>query len=463
MIASLATRALAFISIPVYTNLLSENDYGIIAIFFGLVSVFSTLLTLNCDTAVHRYFFDKKSNTDFKQFVGTTTMLCLIIIIVNSIIILSFAQQIADIVELPLITIKLLLPLVIINIIGLLFAQIYQPQKLSKPIAKSSLTRVYLGFIVSISIILMLSTDKYLGQILGQIIAGMAMIVYWVIKISPFFSLAFKKKHIKYILSFSIPLMPYMLSGVIVDQFGKIAIGHDLGPSEAGFYALAISISSLTAILTEVTNQAWFPYYIEYMQAKDYQSHDNDLKRILKISSLFGLVIACFGYEIGSILANKNFTSALYLVPILVIGYLFHQIAYAYFRNFVFAKKTGYMSIIIILAGCTTILLNILFIPKYGINGAAVSVVLSYVLMAVLAYLSSKYVIKVHSIRISELLKPAMVVVFGTVPLYYIQFIDSYGLVLLCKIMLFISLGYIVIRSEIVYIRTFIHEIFKKK
>lgn len=461
MIANLATRALAFVSIPVYTNLLNETDYGVVAVFMGLVSIFSSILALNCDTAVSRYYFDRKSDTDFKEFVGTTVVLCSIIATLTSALIYLNIPFIAKLVDLPQVTIKLLVPLVLLNIIGLLFSQIYQPQKLSRPIAISSLTRVYLGFAISIGIILVMSTDKYLGQISGQIIAAAAMLFYWTKKIAPFFSFSFKKEHVNYILKYSVPLIPYVLSGVIVEQFGKIAVGSDIGLSQAGFYSLAVSIASLTAIVTEVTHQAWYPYYVEYMKSGNYQAHDNDLKRIFKISVVFGLFISCFGQEIGNILAKSNFTSALYLVPVLVIGYLFHQLSYAYMRNFSYILKTGYMSIIVIAAGCSNVLLNILLIPRFGINGAALSMMLSYTLMAILSWSFSTFLLKSHGIKILTLLKPLSVVILAILPLYFILGIDNFLLRFASKLFLFAILSTLLLYNERIIIIHFIRKFIK--
>lgn len=462
LIANLATRALAFISIPVYTRILSETDYGIVAVFMGLISILSSILALNCDTAVSRYYFDKKSDTDFQQFIGTTVVLCFMIVFVTSGLIYLNIDLFTRLVGLPASTLVLLVPLVILNIVSLLFSQIYQPQKLSKPIAMSSLTRVYLGFGASIGLIFMMSSEKYMGQICGQIIAASMMLFYWIRKIRPFFRLSLKISHIKYILTYSVPLLPYVLSGVIVEQFGKIAIGSDIGLSQAGFYSLAISIASLTAIITEVTHQAWYPYYIEYMDAKDYESHDKDLKRIYTISVVFGLFISCFGQEIGMLLAKKDFTSALYLVPILVIGYLLHQLSYAYMRNFSYVKKTWYMSVIVIFSGGTNVLLNILFIPRLGILGAAIAVVLSYCIMALLSWSLSSFVLKIHGIKLLTLIKPLVLIVLSIIPLYYMLSIEDIFIAFGLKLFLFFALIFLLLYKDRNYVFIFVKGIVNK-
>ena len=72
LLANLATRALAFISIPIYTRVLSTEDYGITAVFLSAVGILNGLIALNFDTSVSRYYYDKTSDADFKTFVGTS-------------------------------------------------------------------------------------------------------------------------------------------------------------------------------------------------------------------------------------------------------------------------------------------------------------------------------------------------------------------------------------------------------
>lgn len=436
LIASLATRALAFISIPVYTRLLSTEDYGIVSVFLGIVSILNVLVAFNFDTSISRYFYDKTSDSDFKNFVGTTLISSLFFIILSSIVFFYFADKFSIYLNLPVRVVYFLVPMATLNLIGLIFIQIYQPQKLSKPVALSSLFRVYLGFACSISLILIFKSERYLGQILGQILAGILMLFYWGRKIYPYVKLKFNRSHLKYILSYSVPLIPYALSGVLIEQFGKITLGKVDGISQAGFYTLAVSVASITAIVTEVTHMAWYPYYMEYMKSQNYKQHDKDLFRIFKLTLVAAMSVAAFGHEIGLILAKREFTSALYLVPILVLGYVFHQFSYAYMRNVSYVKKTVYMSLIVLSAGIINVLLNSFFIPLFGEVGAAASFVISYLCMALGSWSISFFILKVHCISIKKMFGLVLLLIFFIVPLFFIFNLENY----LLKISLKVSL-----------------------
>lgn len=65
LFATMATKALAFISIPVYTRLLSYIEYGIINVFMSTVGIVQVLLTLNTEVAISRYYYDGQKRTGF--------------------------------------------------------------------------------------------------------------------------------------------------------------------------------------------------------------------------------------------------------------------------------------------------------------------------------------------------------------------------------------------------------------
>lgn len=436
LLANLATKALAFISIPVYTRLLSPNDYGVISVFIGVVGILGSVMSFSADRSVSRYYFDQKGVEDFKQFVGTSSFLALVFFCINSVILVIFADEFGKLVGLNTNVVYLLIPVAFINIIGLTFQQIYGPIKKSRIIGLSSLARVYIGFILSIIFILLFKNHQYYGQILGQIIAGILMIVYWIRKIKPYFKFSFDKKYIKYIFTYSVPLIPYALSGVIIAQFGKIAIANAQGLSQAGFYSLAATVGGLVSIIIAVTHEAWNPYFMEYMNAKNYSQIDKDFSKIFRITVLSSIGISAFGKEIGILLAEKEFEASLHLIPIFTIGYVFYQFAYIYLRNFGYSKKTYFMTITVLISGVSNVLMNVFFIDKYGELGAAISFALSYVVMTFVAWFFNSFFVKLHSTKVRTVLIPILVVIPFYIILYAITYFELNFLSIFIKIVL---------------------------
>lgn len=461
LIANLATRALAFISIPLYTRLLTPNDYGIVSIYLGVVAILSSVIALSADRSVSRYYFDQKSAEDFKRFVGTSSILATVFFIINSILIIVFAEEFGKLTNLNTNTVYLLIPMSLINVVGLTFEQIYGPLKKSKIIAISSLTRVYIGFAISILLILLFKENKFYGQIIGQIIAGGLMIIYWGVKIRPYFKIAFDKSYLKYIFTYSIPLIPYALSGVIIEQFGKVAIGNSQSISTAGYYSLALTVGSLVSIAISVTHQAWNPYFMQYMNEKNYLQLDKDFIRIFKVTTVVAFSIATFGGEIGLLLAKREFLGSMYLIPVFTIGYVFYQLSYAYLRNFGYSRSTHYMTITVLISGISNVLLNVILIKPLGELGAAISFALSYIIMAILAGLINKYLVKLHSTPIKHMLIPIIISIPFYFSIYTLQYLDYFLISVVIKIILVTLFAGIILWNDRTEIYRYLNQLLK--
>ncbi len=303
-------------------------------------------------------------------------------------------------------------PMVLFTVSDAFFNQIYQPLLESKKIAIVTLLKAYVGFGLSVVIILILKDALYLGPILASIIIGLIFSIYFIIQLKPYFGPSFKKAHILYILHYSLPLIPYTLSGYILAQFDRIMINSYIGSSNAGLYSLAYNIGMLLSIVIGSLNAAWMPKYFEYMNRRQYEEHDRDVDRLFRLTLIAALFLIFFGKELGYVLAKENYHTALHIVPIVVMGYIFYAVFTIYSRNIGYAKKTVFSSIVLLTAGIANVALNAIYIPKYGYVAAAYTTLVSYFIMALMAWIVSKVILKLYSTPLRIILIP----LFFTIP-----------------------------------------------
>jgi O-antigen/teichoic acid export membrane protein len=423
----------------VLTRLLIPSEYGIISVFNSYVSLLSVVLTLNVHASVSRYFYEEKD--DFTIFLGTSTFLTLSIIIPASIVFYLLSNRLKGLFNLPSLVTVLMIPMVVVTVIDEFFNQVYQPLRESKRIAIVNMAKTYIGFGLSVIIIVLLKGELYLGPIFGSIIIGVFFSGYFIFKMKPYFKPAFKWTHIKYILHYSLPLIPYTLSGYILAQFDRIMINSYNGSGDAGLYSLAYNIGMLLSVVIGSMNAAWMPKYFEYMNRKQYREHDRDVDRLFRFSMIVAVFLILFGKEVGFLLAKSDYYAALHVIPIVVIGYVFFGIFTIYSRNIGYAKKTIYSSIILLTSGFTNVFLNALFIPKYGYIAAAYTTLVSYFLMAILAWIVSKLVLKMHSVPLKIILIPILMIVPFIAGYYVIEAMQPalYINILIKACMLFVA------------------------
>ena len=178
LFANIATQALGFISMPVYTHLLSSSDYGVYSTFTAVVGVATPVLFLSTHTAISRYYFEAKSGNDFKRFVGTTIVLSSITFIFLSVLYFLFLPQLSLLLNFDSLLTLMVLPVCLFTVVDSLFEQIYGPMLKSGKVAVVASVRAYLAFGISVVAILLLQEKKYYGQVIGSIGALFFLMTY---------------------------------------------------------------------------------------------------------------------------------------------------------------------------------------------------------------------------------------------------------------------------------------------
>lgn len=404
--AIVATKALTLISIPVLTRILgvTPSDYGVISLFTTYVSIFVILVTLNTYVGVGRYYYE--NSNDFNDFFGSTVNINLILLIPVSVIALCFTEQLAQWLGITPFLIVLMIPTIAISLASSIFNQVYSARQESSKISKYSIATAYIGFVLTVIFTLLNPKQKYLGSIYSQLITGLIFTILIFNSLKSFYKLTIRKAHIKYMFHYSIPLIPYFLSSVILAQFDRIMIAKYSNTSDAGLYSFAYNIGMIMTLIFSALNSAWIPKYYECFNSKnylEYNKHVNYINRLMLISAL-GLIY--FGKELGMILGSSSYHASLKIVPIIVIGYLFFYYFYIWMWNIDFAKKNLYSSLIVGIAGMINILLNIILIPRFGYVAAAYTTSISYFCMACFSYLVNRYILKLYAMPVKKLAGP---------------------------------------------------------
>ena len=402
--ANVAQKSLGLIALPVLTRLLSPAEYGIVSVFMSYVLILGVVLPLNSYTSIGRYWYERKD--DFNEFMGTTFCLVAATLGLSLLVFLAFRKLLSNILNLSETVVVLLLPFVVINIVGSVFRQVFEPQRRSGLIATLNTAQAYLGFAASVALVLMMQRERYYGVICGQLVIGIVASSVMTRQLLPHFKLAFDRKHLRYILGYSTPLIPYAISGVILAQFDRIMINGYIGAGAAGLYSLAYNIGMVLLLVNGAMLAAWTPAYFEDMDNKDYHKLDVDIDRIFRLILIGAMFLMLFGQEAGLVLADRKYHVALSIVPIVVFGYIFDALWQFWGRNIGYARKTIWAPIISLVAGTANIVLNVIFIPRYGYAAAAYTTVASYMLMAFMGWAVSKYILYLHTTPMRIILKP---------------------------------------------------------
>lgn len=428
--AEIGIKAIGLISIPIFTRILSTEEYGILNIFNSYIGIFSVILTLNLHSAIGRYFYENKP--DFKEFVGTTVCLVSLSYIISSIVSIALTDKISVYFNLNTHLIALILVSVLLSIIYSIYYQILVTQKKSREVSLISIIQNCIGFLGSVALVFYLPKAKYLGIILGYLFASFLVSIYSSLKLRSYIRLLPKLKHVVYIFKYSIPLIPYSLSGIILAQCDRIMIGSIKGLSDAGLYSFAYNIGMLLLMVIGATQTAIMPDFYKLIEKKEYRVLDNLVKKLFLIILVFSTGLIFYSKELVYILSDAKYHATYKIIPIIVIGYVFFSMFYIYIRYIDYTKKTIWSSVILLSSGLINIVLNASYIPKFGYVTGAYTTMISYGIMFILAWFVSKFILRQEITNVLLIIKP-LIAFLLFVLMYYVL-----DLVVLNSIVIFV-------------------------
>ena len=445
LIAQMVTTGLAFIAIPIFTRLFTQEDYGVISVYNAFLAIAVIVFSGNIYSSIARYYFEKKS--DFNEFLGTTFVLTLLFFSVGTTIFFLFYDIFSSSMKLPGILPFLLIFSSLFAISHSFYFQILISQKRSLESAIINILKGSFSLFLAILLILVLEENRYLGKIWGYLLVSFIFSLYFFIKILNHSKLSFKKDHIKFVLYYSVPLIPYTLSSTILAFFDRILINDVVNASSAGVYTLGYNVAAILSIVISATQAALLPDFFAFLNDKQYSRIDALVKKVFSVIvfAAFGLIL--FGREIVIILADVKFHEGLVVVPIVVIGWVFFGMFSVYIRYISYSKKTIYSSLVMIISGLSNIVLNIIFIPIYGYIAAAYTTAISYFILFLLTWCVPKFILKLKLTPIWILWKPTLllflfigissILTFGISNIFLL-----FGLKVILILVFFISLFY---------------------
>ncbi|MEX1513353.1 lipopolysaccharide biosynthesis protein [Enterococcus sp. C46] len=262
-------KGISFVTIPIFVNITSQAEYGLINNFTSFVSIFSLVVGLSLNSCVNNASFDY--HDEIKEFLSSVLFLAtssfLIFVFLGNIMFL-FRNSIFDMN--PLVFNLMLSQSFSTFLVAYVQAYFTIHFEHFKYLALSLISTT---LNVGISVLLMqtlLQSNKYLGRALGGALGLgiIAVILYMIIM--------FKGKKLidisywKYALKISLPLIPHTLSNVMLAQFGRIMINSSLGASQAGIYSYISNIGIILNVVWQSTNNAWVPWFYGEMNKKIY-------------------------------------------------------------------------------------------------------------------------------------------------------------------------------------------------
>lgn len=417
-------KGISVITTPIFTRILSTEEYGQFSVFSSWLSILTVFVTLNLGGGVYtRGLIKNKDNKN--SFIASMQGLTATLVFIWTVIYLVFKSMINEM--LGLTTVQVLAMLVLMWISAILgFWSTEQRTDLRYKLL------VVITLIVSVikptlGIFLVLHSDdkvtaRILGMLLVDVIAYAWMFIYHVYIGKRYFD----KAVWKYVILFNLPLIPHYLSMSVLNGSDRIMIGKMIGEGEAGIYNLAYSISQIMTIFNSALLQTIDPWLYKKIDANE----TSEITRIAYPSFLIictiNIILIAFAPEAVLIFAPSSYQNAKYIIPAVAMSVPF-MFAYNFFAVFEFYyEKTRYIATATIIGAIANIFLNYVCIKQFGYFAAGYTTLMCYMLLALLHYFFMNKLCKQNNIEKVYDEKKLLMIVFTFLILGF-MFLASYN------------------------------------
>lgn len=385
-ISNFLFRGAAFITTPLFTRLLTKQEFGAYNNFASWVAILTIITAFDAHTSIIRSKHDVKEDLDSYIYSILTlnslvTLCCYVCILIFK----PFFLRVFGFQE---------------EYIHIMFVYLFVSPAFNMLLTRSRAFYKYKLFALlsgistlgamGLSVVLVISMqNKLLGRVLGQYIpiSIISLVLYGIIIIH---GKKIRIKYWKYVVVLCVPLIPHLLSINILGTSARIMINNICGPEFTALYSIAYSCQQIASIIFDSINKAWAPWLLDSMHSKNYDSIKKASKPYFLIMALVICATLLVGPEIVWILGGESYMSAVNALPPLLISCAFQCVYTMYVNVEFYCKRTIPIAIATMVAAAINIALNYMLIPIWGYVAAAYATLIGYICMLVFHYITVK-------------------------------------------------------------------------
>lgn len=393
-ISNIIQKGIAFFSVPILTRIMPAEDYGEYSVFLSWYQIISIFATLNMWNYVLNNGMVKFEN-DRSGFLSSLQGLSTIITIGLFIIYLPFCKAWEKVSGLSFVA-------MLFMFLEFLFMPSYEYwcskerfEYKYKGVVTLSIAIALLIPLVSIPIVMM-SKNKGMAAIIVRCV--ISVLVY----IIPTAIIAFSGRKFysaeywKFALHFNMPLIPHFLSMIVLQQSDRIMISSLVGNDKAGIYSVAYTASSAIQVINSAILASFVPYTYKALKDKEYSGIRKNANYLVAFIAILNLILICVAPEAIKILGPNEYYEAIYVMPPVAVSGVFIFLFNLFANIEYYFEETKFVAMASIISAIMNIVLNAIFIPRFGFVAAGYTTLVCYFLYSLGHYIFMRIVCSKH-------------------------------------------------------------------
>jgi len=379
-IGKICTQMITFFLLPIYTAVLSTEEFGIVDLLNTLVSLCIPLITFQIEQALFRHLIDSRNDEQeikniFSTTIFTTIMQSIIYLILFFVISLFIHNEYK----------YFLATNVIAAIFSSIMLQISRGLGDNKKYTVASFLTAITTVILNVIFIVFLKFGAY-GMLSATLIGNIVCSIYIFMVKKVYKYISFKRysnKLLKKLWKYSLPLVPNALSWWVFNSSDRIIVSSVLGIAQNGILSASHKFSTVYITIYNVFNMTWTETASLHINDKDNNEFFSKIINIvLKLFSAICFGIIAFMPFIFPLMINEKFGEAYNQIPILMLASLFNVVVGLISVIYIAKKDTKAVAKTSVFAAIINLVVNLCLINFVGLYAASISTLVAYLAMS---------------------------------------------------------------------------------
>ncbi len=261
-IGNFMVKGIQFLAMPLFGRLMTTEEFGVYNVFASYDAILFVFLGL----CVHASLRSANQEYDGKldAYASSISLIYVVNLALFALLLALFGRPLSGLLGFD----RLALWLLLLHSFGSSLLSLYN-DRLSiaynyKEYIGLSLCNAVANVLISLALMLTVySGARDTGRMLGASCAMFAVGVYILIRLWQRARPRYDREYWKFGITYSLPIIPHGISNVLLAQFDRIMIRSMVGDHEAGLYSMAANVKLILLVIMESVANAWSTWFFD--------------------------------------------------------------------------------------------------------------------------------------------------------------------------------------------------------
>jgi O-antigen/teichoic acid export membrane protein len=392
---SVVLPALASVAgVALFTRIFAAGPFGEYSLVYAVVSTVHTILSGWLHQGILRYLPRYRAEDRVEEFLakfGALLVACTLVLVLVMVAGYPFRSVFGGYARYYAVGMVWVASGFVFFVLSHALQATFQPGAYSRYQVGYALGRLVLPVVYFYAV-----SPDIIGLMIGSAAAGVVLLWPMTVELGLVrgvkrWGLPFDLALLKKLGSYGIPVAGTVLAVKVLDASDRFVIEYFRGAEEVGIYSANYTLVTMGVIFVATPLlSAAVPLIMDAWES----GHRERIHRVISTFSRYYLLTSVpvvafstvFARQIAALFLGESFRRGYTIIPWVLFGVFLWNFAMYGHKGLKLREKTGVMFVLVAVCCVVNFLLNLVLVPKYGYNGAAVSTFVGYALYPVLVH-----------------------------------------------------------------------------